>query len=358
MNLAPIALGLGTAKIGYNRTHNERAQEQLQQQAAQQAKEEQAKQIMLKIALEEAARRQTQANTDRTFGETSRHNQAIEALRAPTAVPKTPRWETKDTEQGLIQVNPETGETRPLTIGGKTVKPPPQKWQVYGPGNGSQEKEPNWQVVQTDEGIKQVNPKTGEVRDVVQGGQSLQKPLEASTRNKIATNKQTEQNITKALGSLVNNRQAVGLDRGRGISDAIDQRADPQGVEVRALIANIGSMVFHDRSGAAVSVSEAARLKPFIPSIRDTPEAIVQKLRSLRQAIQEETGFLSGHDHQPASATPDLHPNDNASPEQQDFMTASKRLNEQYDAAIARGVDPVKAQEVLDREMNKLRRKK
>jgi hypothetical protein len=60
--------------------------------------------------------------------------------------------------------------------------------------------------------------------------------------------------------------------------DALLQRADEAGVDVRAVIADLSSMVIHDRSGAAVTAAEFPRLRPFIPSDKDEPAAARRKL--------------------------------------------------------------------------------
>ncbi len=70
----------------------------------------------------------------------------------------------------------------------------------------------------------------------------------------------------------------------RGVQNAVPgvnaiDRMDPEGVETRAIVANLGSLVIHDRSGAAVSASEFPRLRPFIPAIGDPPEVVQAKLR-------------------------------------------------------------------------------
>lgn len=57
---------------------------------------------------------------------------------------------------------------------------------------------------------------------------------------------------------------------------------DPDGTKVRALIADIGSLKIHDRSGAAVTAAETPRLKPFVPSIGDSPKVIKEKLNNFR----------------------------------------------------------------------------
>ena len=102
---------------------------------------------------------------------------------------------------------------------------------------------------------------------------------------------------------------AFGLHR--LVGDTINQRVDPQGVDARAIISDIGSLKIHDRSGAAVTAAETPRLKPFIPKVDDTPETITKKLASFRkeyQQIQADIGAIyskdQGYKELPASAAP------------------------------------------------------
>lgn len=67
------------------------------------------------------------------------------------------------------------------------------------------------------------------------------------------------------------------------VPGAILDRANPSGVDVRAIIADIGSLKIHDRSGAAVSASEFPRLRGFVPSLSDNPETIQRKLANFRR---------------------------------------------------------------------------
>ena len=121
----------------------------------------------------------------------------------------------------------------------------------------------------------------------------------AGIQKSLATNSAQISVIDNALSELAAYPAGVGLNRGAadlpvigGAADAYNQRKDPQGVKLRALIGNVGSLVIKDRSGAAVTISESARLRPFIPSIGDTPETIRVKLEQLKAAIVEENNLL------------------------------------------------------------------
>lgn len=146
------------------------------------------------------------------------------------------------------------------------------------------------------------NTKTGEVTptDAVKpatgqgGGRGS-----ATIQKAVAENKTNMTVIDDALKELDAHPDAVGLQRGiadlpliGGFGDAVNQRRDPAGVAARASLSNVASLVIKDRAGTAVSVSESARLRPFIPNVNDTPEAIHTKLRKLKAAIQVETDLL------------------------------------------------------------------
>lgn len=72
---------------------------------------------------------------------------------------------------------------------------------------------------------------------------------------------------------------------------------DPEGAKLRALIADIGSLKIHDRSGAAVTATEFPRLKPFVPNISDDPATVRTKLQNFRaeyeSAIRDAMDYYS-----------------------------------------------------------------
>lgn len=116
---------------------------------------------------------------------------------------------------------------------------------------------------------------------LVQGFSPTPPAVAASTKEKLAENAVAQAKIDQAIG-LVNARpDSLGLQN--MVGDTAMQRLDPKGVELRAAVADIGSQKIHDRSGAAVTLSEAPRLKPFVPQVTDTPAAVQTKLKRLKQ---------------------------------------------------------------------------
>lgn len=156
---------------------------------------------------------------------------------------------------------------------------------------------PKGQVVQTDEGTVLVNPRDGSAQPVTIGGKQLQKPLKdipASVNTAIVSN---SQNLSKA-------ETALALLQGKTVKDAIGDkdatgwkgylpngllaRWDPDGVDTRAFIADLGSMVLHERSGAAVTAAESPRLMPFIPLATDNKTTAEKKLKRFVEIFRQE----------------------------------------------------------------------
>jgi hypothetical protein len=113
------------------------------------------------------------------------------------------------------------------------------------------------------------------------------KPVPVAIQKGYAENNATIRFIDQTIAAIRANPDALGLRNVLG--DAVMQRTDPKGVSVRASVANIGSKVIHDRSGAAVTAAETPRLKPFIPSATDRADAAITKLQGLRQQVLNDT---------------------------------------------------------------------
>lgn len=125
-------------------------------------------------------------------------------------------------------------------------------------------------------------PNGAQVTSIPRGDREQpQQVIGAMTENANAV-----QSIDRAVQALNRYPSAVGIPSGlanlTGWGSSLWDRMDPNGVEVRAAIADIGSLKIHDRSGAAVSASEFPRLRPFIPSVGDSPDTVRTKLQRFR----------------------------------------------------------------------------
>lgn len=113
------------------------------------------------------------------------------------------------------------------------------------------------------------------------------KPLPPNVNDAIISNAQSLYTLDKAIKLLggKNVDSAKGDKEATGwkgyLPQAILNRLDASGVDTRAEIADIGSLKIHDRSGAAVTISESPRLMPFIPSAVDEPAVAARKLTRL-----------------------------------------------------------------------------
>lgn len=92
----------------------------------------------------------------------------------------------------------------------------------------------------------------------------------------------------KNVGEMEGDKAATGW---KGfVPDAALQRLDPKGIDARASLADLGSLIIHERSGAAVTAAEFPRLQPFIPSPKDDPATVQKKLRRFVQIYREVAG--------------------------------------------------------------------
>ena len=115
---------------------------------------------------------------------------------------------------------------------------------------------------------------------------------------------ENQQNLRRAEQALaLVNGESVGEAKGdpnatgwKGyVPNVILNRVDPKGVDARAAIADLGSLVIHDRSGAAVTAAEFPRLRPFIPAATDDAETVKKKLSRFaseyRAVVEEASEF-------------------------------------------------------------------
>lgn len=133
--------------------------------------------------------------------------------------------------------------------------------------------------------------------DVISGTGAALKRIPAQVQSGYVDNRKAITQIDSAIALIQKRKDALGLKNKLG--DDINQRLDPEGIPTRAAVANIGSLLIHDRSGAAVTAAEQPRLMPFIPSVTDTADAAVKKLQLLKeqyQATNDEIDIVFGQD--------------------------------------------------------------
>lgn len=122
------------------------------------------------------------------------------------------------------------------------------------------------------------------------GGETGGKTLPASVANPIFENRRNLTTIRRARLAIVQRPDAFGIQNRVPGFDYIDST---ENVKARAPLANIGSLIIHSRSGAAVTASEFPRLRPFIPTANDPPAKAAAKLEDLEQEIQAITDEMT-----------------------------------------------------------------
>ena len=118
------------------------------------------------------------------------------------------------------------------------------------------------------------------------------KPIPAGPATAYAENNAAIKAIDDAIAKVESaNEDTFGLKN--YLPGAITQRTDPSGVDARAAVSAIGSKKYHDISGAAVTISEAPRMAPFIPSSSDTKAKILQNLKNIKVQYEDTNNSLS-----------------------------------------------------------------
>ena len=125
------------------------------------------------------------------------------------------------------------------------------------------------------------------------------RPIPPSINTAILENQKAGNQIDRAIALLSGtdlpgmkaDKNATGL---KGyLPTGLLNRIDPSGVSARAEIADIGSLKIHDRSGAAVTMSEAPRLMPFVPLATDDRDTVLKKLQRLKLEINENSSAMN-----------------------------------------------------------------
>lgn len=154
------------------------------------------------------------------------------------------------------------------------------------------------QIVQTDQGPMIINTRTGLARPAVDmSGQPVQKPgkeIPASVNKSIIENQQNISKIDNAIAAIKKSPSALGTVNAVPGAETIRQyTGSPDDIAARAGVADVGSLILHDRSGAAVTASETPRLKPFIPMASDRPDVAIKKLERFKQIYEQESDLLA-----------------------------------------------------------------
>jgi soluble lytic murein transglycosylase-like protein len=122
------------------------------------------------------------------------------------------------------------------------------------------------------------------------------KPLPEGIQKGMAENITALRKIEDAVAAITRTPDATGGGIGavnQVMPNAVTNFLFPEGVNARALIADIGSLKLHDRSGANITASESPRLSPFIPAMSDPPDVIKTKLENFKREYINELNDMN-----------------------------------------------------------------
>ena len=148
-----------------------------------------------------------------------------------------------------------------------------------------QDKDGNYVVINKKDASTQGTGVTGAPKSAGGGRGS------ATIRKAVASNVAQLQTIDATLAELKKHKGATGLVR--AFPDAVNNRVDKKGVAGRASLANIKTLILHDRFGSAQTASEMKNARPMLPSETDDYDQIVDKLTRLRTFIESENAALA-----------------------------------------------------------------
>lgn len=131
-----------------------------------------------------------------------------------------------------------------------------------------------------------VTPSGSRVTEIVP---ARAKEIPATAQTAMLGNVAAIRKLSGTLDLLRKNPGATGYAAGtlNMLPGQTVNRLMPGGAEARAGLADIGSMIIHDRSGAAVTVGEMEKLKPFIPTVYDDPASAQMKIQRLQTEIED-----------------------------------------------------------------------
>lgn len=186
-------------------------------------------------------------------------------------------WQTVEGADGYVQVNPQTGQTRPI----QGVRPKPRA-----------EAQGSWSTVQTPEGMVQVHSITGQARPVTMNGRPVigQQAAGAATEGerKNAGFSLRALDAAPTIDSLGQRVAGFGIvDQGRlNRSPARFQTTEMQLFNQASR--QFATAILRKDSGATITDSEEALMnRTYIPQPGDSPQTIARKAQARRVALQE-----------------------------------------------------------------------
>jgi len=148
--------------------------------------------------------------------------------------------------------------------------------------------------------LKQINPKTGEVRDIgMQGkttGQASGRPLPAGNADTLAQGKQLSTGVLGGLDTLVDdNKKMFGPISGAIHSvNPYDKKGQEIDAELRRARQSIGSYL----EGGVLRKEDEIKYEKMLPKLNDLPEVAKEKLKGIQALlINKQKEYLSSYEN-------------------------------------------------------------
>jgi len=204
----------------------------------------------------------------------------------------------------MANVIPKAGESKVVgntLIGpdGKVIYKAPKEFAPHAP-----------QLVQTDQGMVNYNPNTGVATPAMMNGKQIMPPLDSGAKTDLRDINRQKTVVAGALQAVKDNPTAFGFKRGAAGSllpqgEAISAKFEkPEETEARSYVFNIVSKVIHDRAGASQTPSEIAKINRFLPSEYDGPKEIERKLTGFQNFLADEAKGIKTPFNPQATPTP------------------------------------------------------
>lgn len=227
--------------------------------------------------LQDQRAREQQAETVRGHtltAATTRRGQDLTDARAREAAERG-RW-VNDLERG-IQINMDTGESRPIVQGAAQPSPGPPPMPLATP---------TAPVVASRPALTLTQPAPAAPRPIAP------RTTEAQRKELMSIDQQAK-TIEGALRAVAETPSAFSLERGAAtmigpMAESIRGRLDsPKERTTRSYVYNVVSKVINERAGAAQSVQELARLRSFLPAEADNAQQVKDKLEGFQTYLKD-----------------------------------------------------------------------
>jgi len=190
---------------------------------------------------------------------------------------------------------PSYGEPQKLALAQESAARDAERLQIAR----DEKNNPNWQTIPDNNGaLKQINPKTGEVRDLgVQGkSQASGRPLPAGSANTLAEGSQLVSGVLGGLHSMIEDNKSM-FGPVAGVIHSInpyDKKGQEIDAELRRSRQSIGSYL----EGGVLRKEDEIKYEKMLPKLNDLPEVAKEKLKGIDALLRnKQNEYLKSYEN-------------------------------------------------------------